>query len=111
MKAIFTRAEYMAGGDDQHAAHRRYYGQFVTPRERAIVKTTFGIDLLRASADPYFNDIPILLWDALIYQVGYETWAAMRDAGDPGPVSLGNSACLFKEAARQLVEAEPVDIF
>ena len=106
MTEVFTRAEYMASGADPRAAHRRYFGQFVTPRERAIVKAAFGIDLLRASTGTHLNDIPLVQWDALIYQVRYETWAAMRDAGDVAPVSLGNAVCLFKEAARQVIAPE-----
>ena len=101
----YSRKDYFDGKANPYAAHRRYYGQFVTQRERDLVQDYIGIDILLGSTDPHFNDIRLAKWDALHRAVHASTWQAMRAAGDNGPVSLSNSVCLFKEAARQVIEA------
>lgn len=103
----FTRADYM----NKRCTHREYYAQFVTPYVRQIVSQRVGIDKLKASKDPHFNDIPLSVWDSF--------WVARVPGGMciRPPMSItellgladeGNSAstgtCILKEAARQLVE-------
>lgn len=114
---MFTRGEYLATkGDDatRAAAHRRFYAQFVNESTVNTVALHIGRDRLRASADPYFNDIPLGEWDGLC---GYrqrgsdvtrwgppafpysQVWKLVGDVP-----SLGTLVCIAKEAARQYVE-------
>lgn len=102
---MFTRQEYLAGvyGTDTEraAAHRRYFGQFVTEDVKDIVGRRIGERLLLASTDPHFNDIPLAAWDEATMFLTRETRDAFRRAGDV--YSLGGGVCLLKEAARQIV--------
>lgn len=101
----YTRAEYMR--DSQHAdskpgeAHRRYYGQFVTDGTKWRVLQCIGLERLKASTNPHFNDIPLALWDQLA--PGLPGSGGFAKAGDF--YTLANGVCLAKEAARQIVEA------
>jgi len=100
---IYTRAQYIADySRSDNAAHRRYYGQFVTTGTISRVVNTIGADVLRASKDPHFNDIPLALWDRLI--PGLPGSGGFSKAGDYYTVSGG--VCLAKEAARQWLEKE-----
>lgn len=107
----YTRAEYLNATlkgttlAEKRAlgavAHRRYFGQFVTPATIARVVNSIGADRLMASTDPHMNDIPLALWDRLVPHLpGSEGFAA---AGDYYTQSHG--VCLAKEAARQYVES------
>ena len=103
MTTIYTRAEYMEDSKtDGLAAHRRYYGQFVTDGTKFRVLQSIGLDRLMQSTNPHFNDIPLPLWDRLTPKLpGSEGFAK---AGDY--YTLSNGVCLAKEAARQIVEAQ-----
>jgi hypothetical protein len=110
MTEFYTRAQYMA--DPAHlvgatkssrmAAHRRYYGQFVTPGTISRVVNAIGEDVLRASKDPHLNDIPLALWDRLV--PGLPGSGGFSKAGDH--YTVGNGVCLAKEAARQWIETK-----
>lgn len=109
MTNYYTRAEYMK--DAQHegkgpsAAHRRYFGQFVTPGTIARVVNAIGRDRLMTSTDPHMNDIPLKLWDQLTPQLPGS--AGFAKAGDY--YTLANGVCLAKEAARQWLDSqEPI---
>lgn len=101
---MYTRTQYLA---DSYAegvtAHRRYYGQFVTPDTIRVVVARIGSDKILASTDPHFNDIPLRLWDALVPRLPGS--AGFKRAGDY--YTLANGVCLAKEAARQYVESRP----
>lgn len=99
-----TRKEYIdTPYENQAAAHRQYYAQFVTESIRQSVLRRFGREALLASNDPHLNDIPLARWDALAnalspyeqpdYPEGKRFW------------SLGSAVCILKEAARQLIES------
>jgi hypothetical protein len=92
-------SDYSRNGKD---AYRRYYGQFVTPKTISRVVDVIGADVLRASKDPHFNDIPLALWDQLV--PGLPGSDGFSQAGDW--YSLGNGVCLAKEAARQWLETK-----
>lgn len=99
---IYTRTQYMQDSkDDGTAAHRRYYGQFVTNGTKRRVLQVIGLDRILASTDPHFNDIALCLWDKLTPQLPGSLGFAK--AGDY--YTLGNGVCLAKEAARQIREA------
>lgn len=103
---MMTREEYIssasASREEGHAAHRRYYGQFVNERTIAYVVRAIGADRLLGSTDPHFNDIPLPEWDNLVRYLPLA--ASLRDAGDY--MTLGGGVCIAKEAARQYVESK-----
>lgn len=84
------------------AHHRAYYAQLVTPGTVSYVVACIGADNLRASTDPFFNDIPLERWDRLsrimpITQGGFKRL-------DDYP-TLASLVCVAKEAARQWLES------
>lgn len=97
-----TREEYMshAGQPDTFDIHRKYYKQFVTPAVQCLVLGRIGEDKVLSSTDPYLNDIPLGLWDAMEPTLrGYrDVRAKVKEAGDTW--SLNTSVCILKEAAR-----------
>ena len=107
MTEIYTRAEYMNDskqrGPEATAAHRRYFGQFVTDGTKSRVLSAIGLDRLKSSTDPHFNDIPLRIWDQLTPQLPGS--AGFSKAGDY--YTPANGVCLAKEAARQIIEAQP----
>jgi|GEM_PF-2169034 len=100
--AIYTRAEYMADAqNDPKNAHRKYYGQFVTPGTKARVLSAFGLPALLACESGNLNEIPLAKWDAIVPRLpGSGGFAA---AGDW--YSLSTGVCLAKEAALQIIES------
>lgn len=103
MSDIYTRKQYMADSrDDGPAAHRRYFGQFVTPSTIAVVVRAIGKDALLRSGDPHLNDIPLERWDRLV--PGLPGSGGFTRAGDW--YTLANGVCLAKEAARQWIDAQ-----
>ena len=97
----YTRDEYMKDSQtDGPAAHRRYFGQFVTNGTKHRVLSHIGLERLMQSTDPHLNDIPLALWDRLTPQLPGS--GGFAKAGDY--YTLANGVCLAKEAARQIVE-------
>lgn len=107
---IYTRAKYMK--DAQHElienskrgteAHRRYFGQFVTPSTIARVVNAIGRERLMQSTHPHLNDIPLHEWDRLTPALPGS--AGFAKAGDY--YTKANGVCLAKEAARQYIEQQ-----
>lgn len=99
-----TRKDYLQATGDRWSIHRAYYAQFVTEMHRESVRRRIGLDTLRASTDHHhFNDIPMKHWDALAQTpVPASVAAKMRELGDYP--TLASETCIYKEAARQLVE-------
>lgn len=96
---MFTRQDYQDG----NCTHRAYYGQFATPRHKAILLDAFGLMRLQRAveADNSLRDIPLSKWDAL------------ADKLNPPPLEAGEASknwtkaqavCVLKETAKQLVE-------
>jgi hypothetical protein len=107
---LFTRADYMA----KRCTHREYFAQFVTPAVRATVARVIGIDAIRNSKDPHFNDIPMKQWDSIwlcktstrgLYISPPASVAALLKQANEGN-SASTGTCILKEAARQLLESE-----
>lgn len=101
------------GTKESAAYHRAYYAQFVTPHVIAIVKNRIGVERLKASKDPHFNDIPLSVWDSfwvrsakggMYIEPGLVVSELIRKAGEGFSASTGT--CILKEAARQIVESE-----
>lgn len=98
-----TRQEYLDATGDKQAAYRTYYSQFVSEGIRELVLRVMGLDRLRASHDPHFNDIPLSTWDAVFaYGPTSGINSKMRELGDY-PTKAG-LVCVAKEAARQVLE-------
>ena len=101
---MYTRADYVIHGT---CNHRQYYAQFVTEYTKSLLLSVFGLDLLR---EGYKNDpntfnheqMPLKKWDALPLN-GF-AYGKFPSAGDY--VTLSGVVCVYKEAARQLVESE-----
>lgn len=107
MSEIYTRTQYMSDCNAEGMkAHRRFFGQFVTPGTILRVVSCIGRDKLLTSTDPHFKDIPLELWDRLTPSLPGS--GGFAKAGDY--YTLGNGVCLAKEAARQYVEAEKVKV-
>lgn len=104
----FNRQQYMKKECD----HDTYYGQFVTPMIVTIVKNRIGEARIRASQDPYFNDIPLAEWDAM-----YPTIAAYAGSmlgksnasthGGGLVYSLADVVCTAKAAAKRIRDSKP----
>ena len=89
---------------DGEVSHNDYYGQFVSGYIRERVVASIGADKIRASTDPHFNDIPLVLWDRVGFFVPDTTIKALREAGDVNANTPSNRVCIVKAAARQIKE-------
>ena len=97
-----TREEYL-DASEQKDAHRVYYAQFVDGRVRGLVANAIGLEPIRGSKDPHFNDIPLKRWDALVSRLPSTVPTEMKRLGDF--LTLAGGVCVLKEAAQQLREA------
>lgn len=57
-----TRAQYIA---DSREIHHAYFYQFATPVLQRAVVQCIGLDMIQASTDKSFNDIPMERWDRM----------------------------------------------
>jgi hypothetical protein len=105
MAELISRAEYLADpriGDPllRRIVHREYYAQFVTPAHFARLKAI--TDRIKASKDPYFNDIDLKVWDKLSLPIPMESNTLLHKCGDYP--TLCGAVCILKEAAQQIKE-------
>lgn len=112
---MITRQEYMF---EKKCSFREYYAQFVTERERNIVKKYFGLKRLKehfayvAEDSLHPKRIPVeetsikggpKTWDSLAPAVQTRKIASqLRECGDY--LTLAGCVCVLKEAALQVVE-------
>lgn len=106
---MITRQDYISISHLPNASefHRKYYAQFVTNEVKDAVEARFGIDALIESyiGCKHFNTIPLNQWDSLIaIQKDAVDHSLLKKAGEGW--SLSSATCIFKEAARQLVETK-----
>ena len=94
-ETLFTRADYLA----DKCTHQQYYAQFVSEVAKNLVARHIGLDRIKASKDPHFNDIPLARWDQIAHG-GIPRAIAFKDVGDTS--TLAGNVCIAKEAARQL---------
>ena len=108
---MYTRNQYM----NHEISHREYYAQFVNEQVKNLVIRFIGKERLLKSKDEHLNDIPLKDWDLLggfvfrgsemvmkpttIEPIDYKL---IKEAGDG--VSSATLVCIYKEAARQLIE-------
>ena len=96
-----TRKEYLdlsRLGNGIEAFHQ-YYSQFVTPYVTEVVRTYIGEDIIRASKDVHFNDIPLKLWDELIPCVRHDISVRNEEINGTRAVSICECVCTLKTAA------------
>lgn len=111
---MITRKQHLDsyGGTraEQTAQHRAYYAQFAEPRVLSLVRLTIGEDRIRASVDRdgAFNDIPLGEWDRLVSSLPPTVPRKLKELGDY--LTLGNGVCILKEAARQIREADELEV-
>lgn len=96
-----THEEYLelSRTGDSIAALHLYYGQFVTPYVKKLVRASIGEDRIRASKDVYFNDIPLPLWDRLVPLVRHSVSVRNEDINGTRVVSICECVCTLKTAA------------
>jgi hypothetical protein len=95
---MFTRSQYM----NKEVSHQEYYAQFCNQWVFALVERNIGLDVILASKDPHFNDIPLLWWDRLEDNIRAMVGSKIRQA--EGQCSLSDCVCTAKAAARILKE-------
>lgn len=96
-----TRKEYLdlsRLGNGTEVFHQ-YYSQFVTPYVTEVVRTCIGEDIIRASKDVHFNDIPIKLWDKLVPLVRHGIASKNEKLNGMRAVSECECVCTLKTAA------------
>lgn len=96
-----THEEYLelSRTGDSIAAFHQYYSQFVTPYVTEVVRTYIGEDIIRASKDVHFNDIPIKLWDKLVPLVRHGIASKNEKLNGTRAVSECECVCTLKTAA------------
>lgn len=97
-----THEEYLElsrTGDNSIEAFHMYYGQFVTPYVTELVRTCIGEDIIRASKDVHFNDIPLKLWDELVSLVRHGIARKNEELNGTLAVSVCECVCTLKTAA------------
>ena len=105
----FTRTQYLAGECD----YDTYYAQFVTTSVVCVVAQAIGVERIKASTDPHFNDIPLPLWDRLKDSVRqsmnrrrFKELACPQAPKGFIVFSLSDAVCIAKRAAKQIKEGE-----
>lgn len=103
---MYTRKMYM----DKQCSHNQYYGQFVTNTLRQAVVKIIGKEKIEKSKDPHLNDIPLKLWHGLNNIVKSHCLGAVNKAENNSVccLSLCDTVCIAKEAARQFKESNCV---
>lgn len=99
---MITYKDYM----DKKATHREFYGQFVTPAMIEQVVAYIGVSKLLASTDEHLNDISLGKWDGMHQWLVPYYAPAMKKADPKGGVSLSDTVCVAKEAAKQWIEEQ-----
>lgn len=97
---VILRSEYIAG----NVSHADYYGQFVNESVIRTVEGYIGKAKIVASTDPHFNDIPLEKWDALQPAILSIVGTKLGEANGTGGVSLSDTVCVAKAAARVIKE-------
>jgi hypothetical protein len=96
---MITRKQYM----NNEYSHEEYYGQFLTPGLIEAVGRRIGVERIKKSTDPHFNDITLTAWDHLRELVQYYTLRRLKEA-DPCGGSLSDAVCIAKRCASAIRE-------
>lgn len=95
-----TRKDYMSG----EVSHGEYYAQFITKEVKRLVKSRIKSKRIMQSKNDFFNDIPLVEWDALSPSIRQYVGYALGVANGTGGVSLSDCVCVAKAAARMIKE-------
>jgi hypothetical protein len=96
--SIITRNDYM---QDSKNLHIDYFFQFATESTKSILKSRIGIDRIKKSENPHFNDIPLKLWDEL---PGFVNSNKLKLAGES--FTLSTKICIYKSIAHKIRSGE-----
>lgn len=103
---MITRKQYMTAlyttPADAERRHREFYDQFVTPDVLAYVGRHIGVQAIKESTNPYFNDIPLRRWDALDPILRKMVGRKMAEANEGAGVSQADLVCVAKAAAHSI---------
>lgn len=99
-----THAAVLAGT----VAHREYFAHVAKLAHIRFNADSILVQRAMKSTDPYFNDIPLDIWDMAARQVSAHISAALKQCSDF--YSLSHGVCTIKEAVRQAVERETARI-
>lgn len=97
----YTRKQYL----NDEVDHQTYYAQFATPAVIGLVGQVIGRDRILASEDPHLNDIPLRLWDSLHHSILNLVGSAINTANGGNGISLSDTVCTAKAAARMIQNA------
>jgi len=99
---MWTHADVL----NKTCTHDEYFGQFVCDRISDYVQRVIGIDRIRESSNPHFNDIPLKEWDEMHHAMLLFTteWRKQGLIGN----SLADSVCLAKACAKKL--RQPIEL-
>jgi len=93
----YSRKDYMA----KKVSHNDYYAQFVTDALMYDVVSSIGETKLLESNDDSFNDTTDLSqWDKLNPLIRCYCGRSIADANGTGGISLSDTVCVAKQAAR-----------
>ena len=95
-----TRKQYINGD----CTHDEYYGQFVSRGVILAVERMVGATRIVESQDQHFNDIPLHVWDALNAPIRHICGQSISEANGSGGISLSDTVCVAKQAAKQIKE-------
>jgi len=104
MTLQYDRKAYM----NRLCSHDDYFDQFVTSGIKRLVERSISRGKIKNSTDEHFNDIPLGLWDNLYGSIRTRVGGmlaksnASTTAGGRGSLSLSDTVCVAKAAARQI---------
>lgn len=97
---MYTRYDYMTGTIDHHTYYDQF-GKLILP----LVAKTIGVETIVDSVDEHFNDIPLRRWDGMHSAIARSAAGkALREANGGG-LSLSDTVCTAKAAARIIRDA------
>lgn len=103
---MFTRSQYMS----RECTHREYFGQFVTDGTKKKIVNAFGMRKLIASYkdDSSFGtkQTPLSRWNFVCVLTSDQCELLWDLSGHPA--SLSDAVCIYKEAARQIMQSEGI---
>jgi hypothetical protein len=98
-KKYFTHTQLL----NKECSHEEYYAPFLSERMENVVLSRIGLERIRASTDPHFNDIPLQEWDNLPYLSGVGE-VYREKTGDWMTISTWVS--MYKQAAHRIKQME-----
>lgn len=92
---MYTRRDYLYA----RCSFDQYYGQFITPEVIQYVDTRIGHDNIINSEDENFNDIKLIYWDKIVYNLKPLVDDQLLTEAQEG-WSMSTGVCIAKMAAK-----------